>query len=534
MNTKSGMKSWQHRTAALLFILLSFVLYGRSLNYDFVWDDERAHLTQHENFMTGNLKAIWKPGTGMFIPVSYTVWYGIKKMSEDADGKIKPFPFRFINLLLHGVNSWLVYLLLMSLIKNNSSSLFGSLIFLIHPLQVESVVWISEFRGLLASFLAFCSLLIFLNEIQKNDTAAKVRNSTGYLVSTLLFLLAVLSKPSVVILPFSIVALVWFFYREKMKACLQSLALWLVIVIPIAFITGATSSPEIKSVSVAPWLNPLIAAFSYGFYLLKIVFPAGLSPCYGILPVEVMNSVWPFMALAGFLVAAFLIFKNGKNQPELLAAVVFLIIALLPVSGIRSFEYQRFSVVADRYVYFGMLGVALFAARVWLSAYRTKRMKYTLIVFLLFFTVQNLKQVPVWKNEYSLWQAAYQNNPGQWAANYNLGVYYMKQNQPEKAVAYYTAAIDANPNERMVLTNRANSLARLKRFEESLADYAAAIKLDEKDGSIYYNRALTYYNMGDLSNCLTDLEAAKRRSFPVDESILRSVRNELHKKQNAE
>jgi hypothetical protein len=525
------MKSWP---AGVLLILLSFLWYGRSLHYDFVWDDERAHLTRHEHFMTGNLKAIWTSKGFLYIPFSYTAWYGIKKLTEDTTGSIKPFPFRFANLLLHGLNTWLVFILLRRLVKHDLSSFLGSLLFLIHPLQVESVVWISEFRGLLASFLSFSSLVLFWKELEKNDEASRIRNSTGYLFSTLLFLLAVLSKPSVIILPVAIVCLVWFFNREKIKACLQSLVLWLIIVIPVALVTGSAPAPELKYVSVSYGLQPLICTYSYGFYLLKIIAPAGLSPCYGITPAEVMNTIWPYVAVAGLLVAVFLMFKFGNKQPVIIAGIIFLFIALLPVSGLHRFDYQRFSVVADRYVYFGMLGIALVASRLWLTAFRSTWMKYVLPVFYLFLAVQNFRQVPVWKNELSLWQAAYRSNPEQWTANYNLGVHYMKQNQPEKAVAYYSAAVAANPNEKMVLINRANSLARLKRFEESLADYAAALNLDEKDGSIFYNRALTFYNMGELSKCLEDLESARKRSFPVDDAIIRSVKNELRKRQPAE
>lgn len=524
-------KPWQ---AALLFILLSFLFYGRSLNYEFVWDDERAHLTQHDNFMTGNLKAIWKKPDGMYIPVSYTAWYIIKMISEDKEGNIRPFAFRFANLLIHGINAWLVYLLLTMLINHTASSVFGGILFLIHPLQVESVIWISEFRGLLASMLAFASLFFYLKEIGKKDTASQIRNSTGYLVATLLFLLAVLSKPSVIVLPFAITVLIWFFFRDKMKTCLQSLMLWLFIIIPVALLTGATPAPELNYVSVSPWLNPLMVAFSLSFYFLKIFFPVNLSPCYGITPVNVMNTLWPFIALALWLVSAFFIFKNRNKQPVIMAGILFLLIALLPVSGLRSFDYQRFSVVADRYVYFGMFGVALISAKLWIHAGRIVWLKYLLFACMLFYMLQSFRQMPVWKNEFSLWQAAYQRNPKQWAANYNLGVHYARQNQDSKAVEFYTAAIKANPNDKTTLTNRANSLARLKRFEESLKDYASAIALDVKDGSIFYNRALTYYNMGKISKCLDDLEAAKQRNFPVDESIIRSVRNELKSKQQSE
>jgi hypothetical protein len=516
----------------LVLMAFSFALYGRALNHEFVWDDE-AHLSGHKNLMSGNLKAIWTQKTFFYIPVSYTLWYVIKKISEDETGKLKPFAFRFSNILLHSFNAFLVFLILAALIKDNQAALAGSLLFLIHPMQVESVVWISEFRGLLASGFAFSSLLFFWRELEKHDKASQIRNSTGFTIASLLFLLGVLSKPSVVILPFCIAALVMFFYPAKLKTGLYALAIWLIIVIPVALFTGAKPAPELKYVITKPWLNPLIAAYSYGFYFLKVVFPLNLSPCYGITPAELMQTARPFIALAFIIAFVFFIYRYRPAQPAIFAGIVFMAIALLPVSGLRSFDYQRFSVVADRYVYFGMSGMALAVARLWEMRKQLKWIQAVIAVFMIFFLILNIRQVPVWKNDFSLWQAAFKYNPRQWAANYNLGVFYTKHNRPAMAVSYYTTAIAANPHDKATLTNRANALARLKKFKESLDDYRAALEVDPNDGSIYYNRALTYYYMGELEKCLADLEDSKKRNFPVDESIIRAIRSEWrNKKQN--
>jgi hypothetical protein len=80
-----------------LIILFSFALYGKTLNHQFVWDDERSHLTKHADVMEGKLSAIWsKPYDGMYIPVTYTIWTGIKEFGlQQTEERIKSQTFSF-------------------------------------------------------------------------------------------------------------------------------------------------------------------------------------------------------------------------------------------------------------------------------------------------------------------------------------------------------------------------------------------------------------------------------------------------------
>src|ERR1035437_3951596 len=118
----------------LLFIL-SIVFYARTLNYGFVWDDERIHLSSNQQLMNGNVKSFWvKPYSGMYIPMTYTAWTFIKTITA-SHKQISPQAFHLLNVLTHSINGILIFLLLLLLFKNQTHAFFGSLLFLLHPLQ---------------------------------------------------------------------------------------------------------------------------------------------------------------------------------------------------------------------------------------------------------------------------------------------------------------------------------------------------------------------------------------------------------------
>lgn len=135
----------------ILFVL-SLALYARTINYGFVWDDERIHLSDNQQLIKGDLKSFWlKSYSGMYIPVSYTTWAFINTVSG-SNKEISPKTFHALNVITHSLNCILVFYLLLILFKNQTHAFLGSLLFLLHPMQVESVAWVSESGGFTALF----------------------------------------------------------------------------------------------------------------------------------------------------------------------------------------------------------------------------------------------------------------------------------------------------------------------------------------------------------------------------------------------
>src|SRR3569832_2197608 len=132
---------------ACILFALAILLFGRTIKYAAVWDDVRVHFNpSNQQLMDTGVSAFWKNHSGMYIPLTYTTWAVIKKTFSSPS--FHPAPFHLLNVVTHAFNGVLLFYLLSLLFKNNTAAFFGSLLFLIHPLQVESVAWISEFRGL--------------------------------------------------------------------------------------------------------------------------------------------------------------------------------------------------------------------------------------------------------------------------------------------------------------------------------------------------------------------------------------------------
>src|ERR1035437_5039967 len=268
----------------LIFILiaLSFALYARTINYGFVWDDERIHLSANKQLMESDIKSFWeKPYSGMYIPITYSTWTIIKNVFSDKD-KLSPKIFHLLNVSTHTVNCILLFQLLLLLFKDQTKAFFGSLVFLLHPMQVESVAWISAFRGLYSALFSFLALLTLFRYLGKEKifSAFSFIRSRHFIVATTFFVLALLSKPSAIVLPFVTGVLVWCFYNEKFTAVIKVLIAWLLFIVPIILITQYSQANEIFSENISIAQRILVSGDSLFFYFQKLIVPYPLAACY--------------------------------------------------------------------------------------------------------------------------------------------------------------------------------------------------------------------------------------------------------------
>ena len=158
-------RSSAHVWLSVLLFAGSLALYWPSRSSEFVWDDQPYHLAGNTQLMRGDYAAFWaRPYRDFYIPVMYTVWTWIAQQTRDEipqGSGLHPEPFRTLNLIIHATNSVLVFWLLCLSVRATRPSLIGAILFTIHPLQVESVVWVSELRGLLAALFSLIALALY-------------------------------------------------------------------------------------------------------------------------------------------------------------------------------------------------------------------------------------------------------------------------------------------------------------------------------------------------------------------------------------
>ncbi|MBE8189548.1 MAG: hypothetical protein HAW58_01455, partial [Candidatus Thioglobus sp.] len=198
----SNLFSKNYQIITTILLLFPLVIYGQVWNFEFVWDDFQRAGTGHlhnpfvKNPSFSNFFQLFsQPYFGMYIPITYLFWGGLKAFAEFFSLPVSGV-LHFTNVIIHIVNGLLVFTILKNFISNKWAVLLGTLFFLLHPIQVETVAFISEFRNLLAFCFSLSGLYFYLKNQARLD-----------FLPLFLFILALLSKPSAAVLPLIIFAI---------------------------------------------------------------------------------------------------------------------------------------------------------------------------------------------------------------------------------------------------------------------------------------------------------------------------------------
>ncbi|MFT3785625.1 MAG: tetratricopeptide repeat protein [Tepidisphaeraceae bacterium] len=402
-----------------LLVLLAVLPFAGSVRFQLLQWDDALHLTGNPFIQSDapeRFGHFWhEPYGKLYVPVAYNVWAILVQVATTTDGSLRPPVFHAANLLLHATNTLLVFALTRRLIRSSPAALLGAGVFAVHPLQVESVCWASEFRGLLATTLGLSAVLC-LN-----------RRWWLMLPATVLFALAILSKPSAI--AFVGVAGVTTLIDPSDRSTRWRwiwLPAWSALALAGA-ILAARVQPASSAVTVLLLERPFIASDALAWYASKLAWPFSLSPDAGHAPPAVLASspwfatllVWPALLALAWLV---------RRDRVLLASITLTLIPLLPVLGLVPFEHQRISTTADRYAYVSLLGVGLALARIvermsmarWPRRTKRRAMAIPLVVLPLL-VVRSIDQSRIWHDDATLWAHTLDVNSDSPVALCNLG-----------------------------------------------------------------------------------------------------------------
>ncbi len=517
----------------LLLVLLPVGVFFPAIGYGFVWDDEFCHLHHNihlKNLSWDNLKQLWQsPHQGMYIPLTYTFWAGIKYF-QGTDVDFVPEVFHGANLVFHIANGILVFLLLHSIVKSKGGACVGALLFLLHPLQVESVAWISEFRGILSAFFSFFALWqyrIYSQRQQREKPWAMY-----YCIATLAFVCSVLAKPSAVVLPLIAAVLDFFVEKRSGKKVIQSLWLWGGIALAIALVTKMVQPDQSLNFLPPVILRPFIAADALSFYLLKLIVPYPLCALYGRTPELVVQSgvlFWSWIPGALLIVSAW---HYRSRFPLFPVAVAIFILGFLSVSGIIPFIFQNHSTVADRYLYLSLLGPALFLASLFSrpSVFLAKKTLF-LILLIGVWTAISFGRLSVWENKITLWQDVIEHNPKLSVAHNNLGCALEKKGEVDQAISHYHESLKIDPYYAQAHNNLGNALKTQERTAEATWHYKRALELDPGLVEAYNNLGGIFSEMGNTEEALEHYSQAAQIN-PQSAVVFNNLGNILQKQHN--
>jgi tetratricopeptide (TPR) repeat protein len=484
--------AWGWWVAAAIVAAIAFLTFRHTLGHEFVnWDDD-VYVTENPALRSVSFQTIgW-----LFTRYYYYAYIPVTLASHAFDVMawgMNPHGHHLTNVLLHTANAvWILILggLLFQAGMAPASSRKGhatmvgaslaAILFAVHPLRAESVSWISDRKDLLCAFFALPAVIAYLMSLRRESRR-------WWLASFLLFVLAVLSKSTAVVVPAVLLVLNWL--QNRGITLRDKLPFWAVSLVVTA-ISLKMTPPAIKLPYAMSDFTPL-QSYLFPFYVLafplyKTLVPVGLSPIYPRIGLEWM--VGALAAVAAITAGAILLASRGKRA-TLAAWAVYLLLLISYVVGLSS----GLQPVADRYSYLATIPIFLFIgggiALAWDrgGAWRLAPVgaATALIVLMVGPTISCAAR---WKTSISLWESVVAQSP------------------PRRD---YTDAY----------LNLSAALFHAQRYQEASAILAKAAVFDSSNADVYLNRALVLYAQNDSRDALeclrraTALEPANAKAF---------------------
>jgi Tfp pilus assembly protein PilF len=429
--------------------------------------------------------------------------------------------------------STLVFLLILQLFHRVWTAMIGALIFALHPLQTEAVAWASGMYTLLSTALSLGALMAYViavgqkekgptSNIQRPTSNVQVNTvvlsfvrrwtlnverwtfAIFFFIATSLYIAALLTKAASVSLPLAAGMIDLFILGRPLRRVIKSLVFWVVLAFPIVLI-----AKHFQDVSMLPapplWTRLLIALDAIGFYLGKIVLPINLIPDYGRNPTWVMHHLpRAGISAATATVVLLIAWRAPRNVKWIPAGIGVLFAGISPYLGLTTFDFQYVSTVADRYAYFGMVGVALLIAA---ATARSRSVGIVVVIGAVICGVLTFRQIQRWKDTNTLFSYTLDVNPRSLLSHNIFGYLAAREHRPAEARAHYLAALEIWPQDATILFNLGNLYAK-DRPDLALEPYASAVRYQPKMALYRNNFAAALARTGDVQQAYAQWKQA--------------------------
>jgi len=468
--------NWRVTLICLTLILMIVVVFGQALHFGFTLYDDDLYVTKNQVVLggltlSGVSRVLTSPMCAFFHPLTmlslmldhqlYGLWAG---------------GYHLTNLLLHAASSILLFLVLRSMMGVFWKSALVAALFAIHPLSVEPTVWIGLRKDLLGGLFFMLTMAAYLRYVRRPFSW------TNYLLVLLLFIMGLLSKPNLVMLPMVLLLLdYWPLHRWNTalfgKMILEKVPLFLfsLVVSVVTYFAEGNAVETLFRYSISVRLaNALI---SYVTYIRQAVIPLSLSNYY---PHPSVSIDWWMsrVSLALLVLLSWWVLRLRSTRPYLLVGWFWYLLMLIPVIGLV--QIGNFS-HADRYMYLPQIG--LFIGAVWLIEEFSKRIKIpqgvlgALVAALLVSLILLAhKQTDYWKNPFALLTHSLEVTGDNETTLNNLASLLQQNGQLEKALLCYRMALKISPQDAKVRNNLGLCLVKMGRRGEAIEEFRAALR----------------------------------------------------------
>ncbi len=505
---------FKHWLVPVLILITTLLAYQPVMNAGFIWDDD-DYVTQNTALHDWQgLVDIWtRPGTTrQYYPLVFTSFW-----LEYQLWQLEPSGYHVVNVVIHAVNAILLWLILLRL--NVPGAWLAAALFALHPVQVESVAWITERKNTLSLCFYLLAGLAYLRfDPLGNEPRRTPRFRWGWYVSSLLcFIAALLCKTVTATFPAAVLLVTW--WKRSRIQWREAVPLLSFFVFALSFAAVTIHMEKaVVGATGADWELSLLERFlvagrAIWFYSGKLFWPAGLTfnyPRWSVSGEVLWQQFYPLAVIAVILLLLHLRNRIGRGPA---AAVLFFAGSLTPALGFFDVYPFIYSFVADHFQYHAGIGLIALAGAAILNAGRPRLNAMPVRIaagILLSATLGVLTwhQAHSYQNPESLWLDTLAKNERSWLATSHLGGIYQDQGRIEQAVRMYERTLELHADEAYTLNRLAIIYMLTGKTDEAMALYDHAIAVRPDYEVTYSNLGAAYYQLGEYGKSLAALTKA--------------------------
>jgi len=510
----------------------ALLVFWQVRNFDFVNYDDDDYVYENPHVLNGLTAdgVIWA-----FTTNRSAHWHPLTWLSLMLDCQLfglGPGRIHLINLLLHIVNTLLLFTVLKKMTGSLWPSAFVAAAFALHPMHVESVAWIAERKDVLSTFFLLLTLAAYVSYVSRPSVFR-------YIAALATFALGLMAKPMLVTLPFVLLLLDYWplnrlmpqtiaasgrQQRKSAPAADENPTLYRIIIEKVPFFALSVissvitflvmrSGGTVANIDIVSLNNRIANTFlSYAEYMGKMVWPQNLAVFY---PLKAEGSI-PFwhVAMCALLLLGISVFvvRLGRNQRYLPFGWFWFVGTLIPVIGIVQVGSQAY---ADRYTYIPYIG--LFIMLTWypqqlLSKWPQRKITLGIAAAMVLTAmgIGTYRQVGYWKNSFTLFTHAVEVTPNNWLAYNNLGAEYDDLGRYQDAIESFKQAIRIKPDYAEAHNNLGFAYGKLGRWQDAVEAHKRAIRINPDLAKAHCNLGNAYGNLGRYQESIEAYKQAIR------------------------
>jgi len=498
----------------LLIVLATIFIYWQVGNFEFINLDDDIHLIKNTQLLGGftieNIK--WA-----FRYDNITYWHPVTWLSYILNIQLygmKPGGHHMANVLIHIINALLLFAVFHKATGAPWKSTFVALMFAIHPINVESVAWVSEHKNVLSTLFWMLTMLAYVYYTKR-------RSLFIYLLALLFFMLGLMAKPMLITLPFVLILFDYWplerfrfgwqdynFNKKKFRIIIsgfrKSSLFYLVLEKVPFFLLSAVSiflsslSLQNQGIDLSAGATPITlrisnALVSYFSYIIKMVWPQDLAVFY---PYPDTVPAWKAYSAFLFLVCiTILVIRTFKKMPYIGVGWLWYIGTLFPVIGLV--QAGLWPAMADRWAYVPFIGLFVIVAWgvpefAYKYGIKKKLLTAAVIMLVIIFIAASWIQVGYWKNSSSLFKHALNVTDQNFIAYNNLGIAMTENGNTHKALRYFEKALQNHPFPYKVYVNIGNAFTAQGKIDEAIKKFIYALKINRNYEEAHFNLGNAY------------------------------------------